>query len=67
MEFGRQTTTERDSYGPARNQRDPTIPNWDFFDDVDLEELFAERVPMLKSWVKDGLWREEGVKAKKSR
>ena len=58
LEFGRQTIPAREQpneilTGSARDQgrslRDPTIPNLDFFDDLDLEELFAERVPMLKS------------------
>ena len=58
LEFGRQTIPAREQpneiltfpgRGQGRSQRDPTIPNLDFFDDVDLEELFAERVPMLKS------------------
>ena len=58
LEFGRQTIPAREQpneilTGPARDQgrsqRDASIPNLDFFDDVDLEGLFAERVPMLKS------------------
>ena len=48
--FRRQTIPAREQpneilTGSARDQgsrRDPTIPNLDFFDDVDLEELFAE-------------------------
>ena len=28
----------------GRSQRDPIMPNLDFFDDMDLEELFAEQV-----------------------
>ena len=47
-------TTERGCDGhctrPGKITTDPTIPNLDFLDDVGLEESFAERVPMLKSW-----------------
>ena len=58
LEFGRQTVPAREQQietqtdvarNQGRAQRDPTIPNLDFFDDVDLEELFTDRVPMLKS------------------
>ena len=52
LEFGRQTIPAREqpneiltghARDQGRSQRDPAKPNLDFFDDVDLEELFAER------------------------